>query len=465
MNRYRTTLTAALLLIGALLLAACAGAGQAPATPTPLPTATPPPTETPPPGTPEGTPVADIAGVLSDPIGALPETLDDIASAIAQRTPVPTQPPDIIEQYVDEVAAGTGLDRITFLGLSGNDWLNILISLLLIIVGTVLVNYLLLAVLRWLVNRTPFSFDNELLAALTVPILWLVLALVARFAVLRLDIWSDRWASWLDDFFFFLILAAITFGLFRLIAFVADWFLANRVAADQRSRAAPVLTILTRLGYLLILVVVGALALARLGVNVTLLSAVLLFLGLIVGLGARDAISDAVSGAFFLLDQRFRVGDEIYLQELDTRGVVAEVGIRQTRLQTYDNNIAIVPNSLIAGSQIINFSIPDPSYRLNTEVGVSYDSDIDSVLVMLEQAVRSVEGVLPNRPIDIYFMSFGESARVMNVHWWVAGNDDRFRSISQVNAAIERTLDAAGVEMPFNTLDVNLRPPGGDGAA
>lgn len=442
-------------LLLAVLLAACGGTGE-PTPPPPTPVATATVTSTP---APEGTPATGIGDVLVDPIGALPGTLDEIANAIAQRTPVPTQMPDAIERYVDEVAATSGLGDVNILGLSGSDWLNILASALMIILGTLLVNFLLLAVLRWVVDKTPIQFDNEMLAALETPLRWLVLVVVARFAVLRLDIWTDRWAAWLDDIFFFLTLGAVTFGVFRLISFLAGWYLDNRVAADQRSRVAPVLTIMTRLAYLLFLVIAGALTLARLGVNVTLLSAVLLFLGLIIGLGARDAISDAVSGAFFLLDQRFRVGDEIYMPELDTRGTVVDVGIRQTRLQTYDNNIAIVPNSLIAGSQIINFSIPDPSYRLNTEVGVSYDSDIDPVLELLEEAVRSVESVLPHKPVDIYFMTFGDSARMMNIFWWVSGNDDRFRSISRVNAAIERTLDAAGIEMPFNTLDVNIKPP------
>ncbi len=454
------------LLLAALLLAACGGTGEATAV-SPPPSPTPPATATLPPTTPspEETPATGLADVLVDPIGALPGTLDEIANAIAQRTPVPTQMPDAIERYVNEVAATSGLDETTIFGLSGSDWLNILASTVMIILGTLLVNLLLLAVLRWLVAQTPISFDNEMLAALETPLRWLVLVIIARAAVLRLDIWSDQWAAWLDDIFFFLTLGAVTFGVFRLIAFLADWYLRNRVAADQRSRVAPLLTIITRLGYLLFLVVAGALALARLGVNVTLLSAVLLFLGLIIGLGARDAISDAVSGAFFLLDQRFRVGDEIYMPELDTRGTVVDVGIRQTRLQTYDNNIAIVPNSLIAGSQIINFSIPDPSYRLNTEVGVSYDADLDPVIELLEGAVRSVGSVLPDKPVDIYFMSFGDSARLMSIYWWVTGNDDRFQSISRVNAAIERTLDTAGVEMPFNTLDVNVRPPGDPGKA
>jgi small-conductance mechanosensitive channel len=71
--------------------------------------------------------------------------------------------------------------------------------------------------------------------------------------------------------------------------------------------------------------------------------------------------------------------------------------------------------------------------------------------------VRGVEGVLPDKPVDVFFRAFGDWARQVQVQWWIDDVNLQDRVLDRVNWAIERALDEAGIEMPFQTYDLNLK--------
>jgi small-conductance mechanosensitive channel len=134
-----------------------------------------------------------------------------------------------------------------------------------------------------------------------------------------------------------------------------------------------------------------------------------------------------------------------------------EISTRTTRIRTGDNREVIVPNSQIGTSQVINYTYPDPRYRVQTDIGVAYGSDYDQVRRVIKDAVRGVEGVLPDKPVDVFFRQFGDSTRMMRVRWWIDNYDDENPMLDQVNAALESALDEAGIDMPFNTYALNVR--------
>ena len=79
-------------------------------------------------------------------------------------------------------------------------------------------------------------------------------------------------------------------------------------------------------------------------------------------------MSDAINGFLILMDEPFRIGDRIEIRDLDTWGDVVDIGLRTTRILTLDNRMVILPNSKIGKSQIVNYSFPDPKYRVQTTI-------------------------------------------------------------------------------------------------
>lgn len=197
--------------------------------------------------------------------------------------------------------------------------------------------------------------------------------------------------------------------------------------------------------------------LSNFGVNVTGLVAVLGIGGLALSLAAQDTLADTISGFIILLDQPFRVGDRIEISELDTWGDVVEIGTRTTRIRTRDNRMVIVPNSIIGKSQIVNYTYPDPRYRIQIEIGVEDGVNVGQVRTVITNAVRKVEGILPDKPVDVLFLDYGDASLILRVRWWIDSFIDTRRMFDKVNEEIYNALKESGIGMPPQTMDINLK--------
>ena len=104
----------------------------------------------------------------------------------------------------------------------------------------------------------------------------------------------------------------------------------------------------------------------------------------------------------------------------------------------------------------VYYSFPDSQFRAETEIGVAYGTDVEQMREVIEGAVRGVEGVLLDKPVDIYYLKFGDSARLVRVRWWIDTYRDEKRMLDKVNAALELGLIKAGIDLPNITYDLNV---------
>jgi small-conductance mechanosensitive channel len=212
-----------------------------------------------------------------------------------------------------------------------------------------------------------------------------------------------------------------------------------------------------RLARLAIVVAGVTIGLSHFGINVTVFAAALGIGGLAFSLVARDTLCDAINGFIILVDQPFRVGDRIEIQGVGTWGDVVDIGLRTTSIRTRDNRMVIVPNSMIGKNQIINYTYPDPRYRIETRLGLAYGTDIGTARRVVVDVVRGVEGVLPDRPVDALYVEMGDSAMIFRVRWWIESYEDTRRLYDRVHTAPQEALDAAGIECPYPIQNVNLQ--------
>jgi small-conductance mechanosensitive channel len=112
---------------------------------------------------------------------------------------------------------------------------------------------------------------------------------------------------------------------------------------------------------------------------------------------------------------------------------------------------------VISKNQVINYTYPDPTYRIETHVGIAYGTDIEQVRRVIVDAVREMEGVLPDKPVDALYVEMGDWAMVFRVRWWIESYVDARRMSDRVHTALQRALDQAGIESPYPTQSVNLR--------
>ena len=338
---------------------------------------------------------------------------------VEPRTPVPTATPGPIVTEVEQLAAQAGLTHTEVLGLRATDWINLVISLLFVLGGYLLGTWLIRGILPRLARRTQTKFDDAMLAEAGPALRWLVVVLILDFATARLAFLRIGLRTLLMDIYFVLVLALVFRILWNTIALVERWYTEG---AGERARAdelAPVITLGVRVGRVLVALAGAALLLSHFGINVAAFAALLGLGGLAFSLAARDTIADAIAGFIILVDRPFRIGDRIEIQGVGTWGDVTDIGLRTTRIRTRDNRMVIVPNSVIGANQVVNYTYPDPRYRIETHVDIAYGTDIETARTTLIEAVRSVEAVLPDRPVEALYNEMGDAAMIFRVRWWI----------------------------------------------
>lgn len=383
-----------------------------------------------------------------------------VATAVSARSPLPTPTPDAIEREIETIASETGVVGRSFFGISAQDWINTLVSVLIILVGYGVIRLLAVLIPKFIGRLIP-ALDDEFLDILTKYVNWLLLATLVRYALFRLNYLSDAWRTGIQEFYLLVILGIGTGFALELINYAARGYEDRLESADERRSFGPAITAVKRVAQSMVIVVAFSILINQLGFSVSVVAAVVIVSGFVVSFGAQDLLKDVISGFIILTDQPFRAGDAVWIQELDAMGTVLEIGSRSTRIKTNDNREVIMPNSRIGRGQVVNFSYPDPTFRAQTEVGVAFGTDPEKMRRVIEHAVRSVEGVLDDRPVDILFVEFGGSTRLIRVRWWLASRRGKTRSLDKVNMALELALAEAGIDRPYDTYDLNLKTENG----
>jgi small-conductance mechanosensitive channel len=399
------------------------------------------------------TPIPAAEGQETD-VTATPEAGKE--KLVVTPTLAPTATPDTIAGLVSEIASATGIGRWHFLGLSGEDWINLAASALLVLLGIAFGGRVVYYLLRQLAKITATPYDEQYVTTIETQIKWFVGVLALQFATGRLEILSPESKQWLDQLYFALYVLVVTVMLWKLIDFGSQRFQKWADSKGEGEEFHSFLTLIQRALLSLLLIIAATILLNNYGVNVTMLVAVLGLSGLALTLAGQSILVDAVSGFLILMDRPFHVGDRIGIEAQDTLGIVNAIGTRTTRLLTDDNLVVVVPNSTIVGSQVTNYTHPDPRFRQQTEIGVGYDSDVKIVEDVIRKAVRGVEGVLPDQSVQVLFRGFGASALKIQVRWWIASYENAHNMDHSVHKAILAALNQAEIEIPYNVYDVRL---------
>jgi MscS family membrane protein len=191
------------------------------------------------------------------------------------------------------------------------------------------------------------------------------------------------------------------------------------------------------------------------GIPVTAIFASAGIAGVAVALAARETLANFFGGVSIFLDRPFRAGDYIVLDNGD-RGEVKAVGMRSTRIQTRDDIMITIPNSVITNGKVVNQSRPHPHFRVRIKLGVAYGTDVDQVERILMELADSNELSIAKPDPRVRFRRFGDSALEFELLCWAARPHDRGRLIHTLSRDIYKRFNAEGIVIPFPQQDVYL---------
>lgn len=177
-----------------------------------------------------------------------------------------------------------------------------------------------------------------------------------------------------------------------------------------------------------------------------------------IGFGLQNIVNNFVSGLILLFERPVRKGD--WIEVGGTEGVVKEIQIRSTRIQTFDRSDVIVPNSELISNQVTNWVLSSKCGRAIVPVGVAYGTDTEKVRDILLSIAENnpnvnKSGLFP-KPV-VLFREFGDSSLNFELRVFLHNVDSRLRIVSELNFAIDKAFREEGIEIPFPQRDLHVR--------
>jgi small conductance mechanosensitive channel len=184
---------------------------------------------------------------------------------------------------------------------------------------------------------------------------------------------------------------------------------------------------------------------SKLGVETTSFAAVIGAAGLAIGLALQGSLSNFAGGVLIMIFKPFKIGDLIEAQGVI--GVVKEIQIFTTQLNTPGNKLAIIPNGSLSNGNILNYTA-EGTLRIDHVIGVSYDADIKQTKDVLMKVLTSNPKVLKDPLPTINVSELGDSSVNFAVRPWVEAID-YWDVYFEVLEDAKIALDAAGIEIPY----------------
>ena len=178
--------------------------------------------------------------------------------------------------------------------------------------------------------------------------------------------------------------------------------------------------------------------------------------GIAVAFALQNTLGNIFGGISLILDKSVKVDDVIKLDQ-DTYGTVIDVGLRSTKILTWDGELVTIPNGKLADSRILNFYQPNPSVRVVIEFGVEYGSDTSKVNKVILDAISKIPVVLKDPAPKVMMMEMGDSALKFKALFWVENFDIKFDTKSLATEEIYNALRKAGIGIPFPTRTIYLK--------
>jgi small-conductance mechanosensitive channel len=252
----------------------------------------------------------------------------------------------------------------------------------------------------------------------------------------------------------FIVVTAIVILLSRLIRHL----LRTRVLAHTKLDLGQQYAI-ARIASYVVLVIGLLIGVETVGVNLSSLAMIAGALGVGIGFGLQNIVSNFVSGLVILAERPIQIGDRVDLGN-DTVGKVVRIGARATHVLTNDNIMVIVPNSEFISGRVVNWTHIDPRVRLRINVGVSYSSDPHLVEKLLVEVAEANPNVLKNPAPAVVFKEFGDNSLNFELRVWSVDMAHRPGTLeSQLNFAIWDKFKQHGIEVPFAQRDLHLKEP------
>ena len=265
-------------------------------------------------------------------------------------------------------------------------------------------------------------------------------------------IWNSVVTWFIDERGWVLIVRAVIVILIGLLLIKVIMTVSRKIMNRSRLRGLAGNFLLAILKSLLVFVYLIVI-MRVLGIDTSSMIALLAAGGLALSLALQSTLSNFASGMILVSNHPFKEGD--FIDAAGVSGTVEKITLISTKLKTPDNKVVTLPNSSVAGGNIVNYSTEE-NRRVDLTFGVAYGTDIDKTKKAIEAVLDAHELVLHDEGYTVRLSEQAASALVFVCRCWVK-SADYWTVYFDLNERVTEKFGKEGIEIPYNKLDVNVK--------
>jgi small-conductance mechanosensitive channel len=203
--------------------------------------------------------------------------------------------------------------------------------------------------------------------------------------------------------------------------------------------------------------VIAITAIAALGairLDMARIGVVLAALGVGLGFGLQEIISNFVSGIILLLERPIRIGDIVTVG--DTTGRVDRILIRATTIINGDNQCMIVPNREFITAKVVNWTHKDKILRITIKLVVAHGTDPEQVVELLMSVARRDQDVVISPAPSAMMEGFGEWGLQFAFYAFVPEPALVGPARHRLCSEIQRRFNEEGIVIPLPTHELHV---------
>lgn len=342
-----------------------------------------------------------------------------------------------LKEYYNLILSNTALKGLTLIVVS--------------IISAKIVDIIFSLIFKRVVKTTKTTLDDKILQLLHKPIFYSIL--FVGFILSIKTIALPEYVEFVLVGCFKTVTTIIwLFVISKILVMSMDW--ASRQTASSNILQKNTLPLFNNLGKIGIGLFGAYLIFLSWDININGILASAGVLGVVLGLAAKDTVSNFFAGIFLMADAPFKEGDYILL-DTGERGYVKKMGLRSTRFMTRDDIEITIPNSVIAASKIVNESGgPGETERVRVNIQIAYKTDIEKVKTILVNIAKKNENVLKLPEPRVRFREFADHGLRLQLLFWIHKPEIRGRTVDSVNTEIYKTFEEHNILIPFPTMNV-----------
>ncbi len=344
------------------------------------------------------------------------------------------------------------ISKYPFLSYLGNEY----VVSLLILLGSALLAWFLIFLfknyLETFAAKTETKLDDMILERVKRPFFYLILAQGLKLALFNLELNNIYITNLVNT----IMALVFVFILSRVVDVIIDVWGYTFASKTETKLDEVLLPLFHKFSKVVFVIVALMWVLNIWGVDITPYLAGVGISGIVIGLALQDSLKNILGGVSLILDDSLKIGDKIRLDSGEI-GEVVDVGLRSTKMRTYDNELLTIPNGYLANTRVQNYTQPNPKMRVYVDFGVEYGTNPDKVKKVILASLKKIENILSDPEPAVQFVSMGDSALNFKLYFWVGNWQDAYSKKLEATDMVYKTLNKAKIGIPFPTQTVYVK--------